>query len=71
MRIAIVILNWNGKELLQSYLPSVIEYSAEAKVYLADNASSDGSVEFVSENYPDVQIIKNDKQRKQIYTNQT
>lgn len=61
MRIAIVILNWNGKVLLQSYLPSVIEYSAEANVYLADNASSDGSVEFVLENYPDVKIIQNDQ----------
>lgn len=57
--IAIVILNWNGEVLLERYLPSVVEYSGDAKVYLADNASTDGSIAFVKENYPSVKIIQN------------
>lgn len=57
--IAIVILNWNGEVLLERYLPSVVEYSGDAQVYLADNASTDGSVDFVRNNYPSVKIIQN------------
>ena len=41
MKIAIVILNWNGKKLLEQFLPSVVKYSQEAKIYVADNASTD------------------------------
>ena len=59
MTIAIVILNWNGKKLLAQFLPSVVQYSKEATVYLADNASSDDSVAYVSENFPQVKIIQN------------
>ena len=59
MRIAIVILNWNGQELLKSYLPSVIQYSEGADIYVADNASSDNSVAFIKENYPSLKIIQN------------
>ena len=57
--IAVVILNWNGKELLQKFLPSVLNYSENAKIYLADNASTDNSVSFVKGNFPDVRIIQN------------
>ncbi|MCP4976389.1 MAG: glycosyltransferase family 2 protein [Maribacter sp.] len=59
MRIAVVILNWNGEVLLERYLPSVIQYSSNADIYLADNASTDRSVEFVKTNYPQIQIIQN------------
>lgn len=59
MRIAVVILNWNGKGLLESYLPSVMEYSSGADIYVADNASSDDSVAFVEANYPSIKIIQN------------
>ncbi|WP_340073641.1 glycosyltransferase family 2 protein [Leptobacterium sp. I13] len=59
MNIAIVILNWNGKALLETFLPSVVNYSEKATVYLADNASEDDSVTFVKTNYPNVVIIKN------------
>lgn len=61
MKIAIVILNWNGKELLEQFLPSVVAYSSEAKIYVADNASSDTSVAYVQENFPEVTILKNPK----------
>ncbi|MEL0271647.1 MAG: glycosyltransferase family 2 protein, partial [Flavobacteriaceae bacterium] len=43
--IAIVILNWNGSELLKRFLPSVIVHSAEARIYVIDNGSTDNSVE--------------------------
>ena len=59
MRIAIVILNWNGEVLLERYLPSVIQYSGDADIYMADNASTDGSVDFVKTNFPQIQIIQN------------
>ncbi|WP_019038604.1 glycosyltransferase family 2 protein [Psychroflexus tropicus] len=61
MDIAIVILNWNGRKLLETYLPSVITHSENAKIYVADNASTDDSLEFIAHNYPEVIIIKNDK----------
>ena len=59
MRIAIVILNWNGEVLLERYLPSVVQYSDDADIYVADNASSDNSVDFVKTNFPQVRIIQN------------
>lgn len=59
MRIAIVILNWNGVRLLEEFLPSVVAHSTEADVYVADNASTDTSIAFVEKHYPDITIIKN------------
>jgi len=60
MKIAVVILNWNGKKLLEQFLPSVVQNSPEATVYLADNASTDDSISFVTKHFPTVQIIKNE-----------
>ena len=60
MKIAVVILNWNGVKLLEQFLPSVVQYSSEATVYVADNASTDDSISFVKANFTTVQIIKND-----------
>lgn len=57
--LAIVILNWNGKDLLEQFLPSVLTYSDDAVIYLADNASTDNSVAFVAKHFPSVKIIKN------------
>ncbi len=57
--IAIVILNWNGKTLLEQFLPSVLKYSEGAKIYVADNASTDNSVEFLKTSFPEVSIIQN------------
>lgn len=59
MSIAVVILNWNGKGLLEKFLPSVTAHSQGATVYVADNASTDDSVTFVQQHYPDVKIIQN------------
>jgi len=58
-KLAIVILNWNGKALLQQFLPSVIEYSPDTDIYVADNASTDDSVHFVKSNFLSVKIIPN------------
>lgn len=59
MDVAIVILNWNGKSWLEKFLPNVLLYSSEASVYVIDNASTDGSVFFLKENFPQVKIINN------------
>ncbi|RKE94876.1 glycosyltransferase family 2 protein [Ichthyenterobacterium magnum] len=61
MKIAVVILNWNGKELLKKFLPSVIEHSQEATIYIADNASTDNSMAFIKATYPKIKIIQNKK----------
>lgn len=60
MTIAVVILNWNGIELLKQFLPDVVKYSPNATVYVADNASTDSSVEFVRSNFPGVKVIENE-----------
>ena len=59
--IAVVILNWNGKSLLEQFLPSVLKHSNDAQIYVADNASTDDSVAFVSEHFPTVKSIQNTK----------
>ena len=59
MKFAIVILNWNGEALLERYLPLVVKYSGDADIYVADNASTDGSVALVQENFPNVYLLQN------------
>ena len=59
-KIAVVILNWNGAKLLEQFLPSVMAYSDEAKIYVADNASKDNSIAVIKEKFPAVTIIQND-----------
>ncbi len=61
-RVAVVILNWNGRNFLESFLPSVIASTYPGlKIIVADNASTDQSVEFLQSNYPLVSLIQNDK----------
>ena len=60
MKTAIVILNWNGEKLLEQFLPSIVNFSSEdATIYVADNASTDNSIQFVKEFYPSIAIIEN------------
>lgn len=59
-KIAVIILNWNGVKLLEQFLPSIVSFSDEAQIYVADNASTDASIQFVKDNYPTVKIIQND-----------
>ena len=60
MRIAIVILNWNGIKLLEKFLPSVLKYSKNHPIYVIDNNSDDKSIDFITNNYPEIRIIKNE-----------
>lgn len=60
-KLAIVILNWNGAKMLEKYLPSVLEYSKEAVVYVADNASTDDSVSLLKEKFSSCRLILLDK----------
>lgn len=58
MKIAVVILNWNGEKMLSQYLPTVVKYSCPtAEVFVADNASTDGSVDLLIERFPTVRQI--------------
>ena len=58
--VAIVILNWNGRKFLEKFLPSVMaSVYASKKIIVADNASTDDSIHFLEENYPQVSIIQN------------
>ena len=58
-RVAIVILNWNGRQMLKEYLPSVLLYSRdEATVYVADNASTDDSLAMLKQHFPEVKLIE-------------
>jgi len=59
MNLAIVILNYNGKALLEQFLPSVLEYSQQATVYVADNASTDDSVAYIKKHFSKVHLIIN------------
>jgi GT2 family glycosyltransferase len=59
LKIAIVILNWNGETLLKQFLPSVMAHSTGADIYVVDNASSDGSVAFLKKEYPEIGIVQN------------
>ena len=58
-KIAIVILNWNGVDMMRRYLTDVVNYSIvdNAVVYVADNASTDDSVEMLRSEYPQVKVI--------------
>ncbi len=59
MDLAIVILNWNGKNWLEKFLPSVIEHSKNSFIYVIDNCSTDYSISFLRENFPTIKIIHN------------
>lgn len=58
-KVAVVILNWNGKSFLEKFLPNVLKYSDDAQIIVADNQSTDDSVEFLKNKYPQVSIIIN------------
>ncbi|MDA0701141.1 MAG: glycosyltransferase family 2 protein [Bacteroidetes bacterium] len=61
MKCAIVLLNYNGLDLLKRFLPDVVNHSKDAQIYLADNGSSDQSMDWVSKNYAHVKIIALDR----------
>lgn len=60
-QVAVVILNWNGSAMLRRFLPSVLEHSPEAEVIVADNASTDDSLDVLKREFPQVRIIVLDR----------
>ncbi|MEJ1237626.1 glycosyltransferase family 2 protein [Chryseolinea sp. T2] len=60
-RTAIVILNYNGEQLLEKFLPTVVSHSSEAEVIVADNASTDESLSWIRQHCPSVRIIALDQ----------
>lgn len=62
-KVAVVILNWNGKKFLEQFLSSVVEYSDNgySEVWVADNGSTDDSLQFIAQNYPAVKTLSFDK----------
>jgi GT2 family glycosyltransferase len=60
-KVSVVILNFNGEKFLQQFLPSVLRYSAEAEIIVADNGSTDNSLAVLKASFPQVRIIALDK----------
>lgn len=61
LKVAVVILNWNGRDFLQRFLPSVVENLPDfAQVIIADNNSSDDSIAFLEKEYPLIRVIINE-----------
>lgn len=63
MKVSVVILNWNGKDMLKTYLPDVIRCSnlPDVEVVVADNGSTDGSVDMLEKEFPDTPLVILDK----------
>ncbi len=59
-QVSVIILNWNGRGLLEQFLPSVIRYTPDdiADVIVADNGSTDDSVNWLAQHHPQIQIIR-------------
>jgi GT2 family glycosyltransferase len=58
-KVAVVILNYNGRKMLEQFLPSVIEYTELSyEIVVADNGSTDDSCNFIKENYPQITLLK-------------
>ena len=58
---AVVILNWNGRQHLEQFLPSVVKHTPRAvRIVVADNGSTDDSVEFVQSTYPTIEVVRLD-----------
>ena len=61
-KVSIVILNWNGLKHLKVFLPSVCATNYEnLEIVIGDNNSSDGSVDYIKDNYPDIKLIINEQ----------
>ena len=59
--VSIVILNWNGSAMMRKYLPSIVANSGDAEVVVADNASSDDSLEMLAREFPTVRVVTLDR----------
>ena len=61
MKVSVILLNWNGRKLLEKFLPSVVAHTPSdvAEVVVADNGSTDDSVAMLRERFPGVRLIYN------------
>lgn len=57
-RISIVILNFNGRPFLEKFLPTIIEYSPKCEIVVADNHSTDNSLDFLYKTHPEIRILE-------------
>jgi GT2 family glycosyltransferase len=60
-KIGVVILNYNGLELLKKFLPDLIKNSLNSNIYIVDNNSSDASLKWIGKNFKEVRTILLDK----------
>ena len=60
---AVILLNYNGRALLERFLPSVVSFSGQARIIVADNASTDDSLSWLEKNFPHVERIAMNKNR--------
>lgn len=62
-KLAVIILNWNGEKLLRQFLPIASKFTSgeEVDLIVADNGSTDGSVEWIRQNCPEVKVIRLDR----------
>jgi GT2 family glycosyltransferase len=62
LKAAVVILNWNGRKFLEKFLPGVIMHSSDkAEIIIADNDSSDDSLDYLEKKHPGIRIIRLEK----------
>ena len=61
MKCSVIILNWNGADMLRRYLPSVVQNTRDAEIIVADNGSTDNSLEVLEKEFPGVKRIALDK----------
>lgn len=61
MKTSIVITNYNGQDLLKKNLPFVVKAALNKEIIVVDDASTDNSVQFVTNNFPQIKIIKNSR----------
>ena len=56
-----MILNYNGEKFLKSYMPSIVQNSPEASIYLIDNGSNDNSINYIKKNFPLIKLVLHKK----------
>ena len=61
MKVAILILNFNGKHLLLSYLDSIISKKEDAEIWVIDNGSTDDSIDVIKNKFSDVKVLVHEK----------
>lgn len=62
-KLAVIILNWNGRKLLEKFLPKVVKFTSapEVEVIVADNGSTDDSVNWIGNNFPNLRVLQLDR----------